>query len=310
VADDSNSPESMGLWKRHFHWTVLMRWEVLGWLLVAFPTAAGILLVFDQYTGADVCFMLTALFFFAKIVHSAVLAQEDPTWHRLVFTFLLFGLVGVGIVETVRGVNLWRDRHPDTSVATKPIVLSPGDHAQDKPKDDLGRARREKNSEPNKNPKPPHEKQELISSITVDLRLSCALRDPSKLPVDLVLHVPGDPTFFAGPIGRVFLEASDGVRYRRLDEEGMAYVTQFYQLPTNSFLMGQPTRTLLEYDKLTFSMDGADGKDFGECRGFEMILRLNGKETFRHAEPISFMLPATGGTFGATIRLVGIKIPN
>ena len=94
-----------GLWK-HFHWRVLLRWDVLGWILAMLPSAAAILLVFDQYLGANICFMVTAAFLFAKVVHLALTAT-DPVWHRLVFTFLLFGIIGVGIVETVKGVNRW-----------------------------------------------------------------------------------------------------------------------------------------------------------------------------------------------------------
>jgi len=84
--------------------------------------------------------------------------------------------------------------------------------------------------------------QEAITSIVVELRLSCALRNPSALPEDLIIHIPGDPTFLDGKAGKVQLEASDGVSYKRLDEEGLAYATQFYQLPAKSFLVGEPIR--------------------------------------------------------------------
>jgi hypothetical protein len=99
-----------GLWRRHFHWSVLLKWEVFGWILAALAAVAGILLIFDQYVGANICFMLTAAFLFAKIIHVAVTAN-DPVWQRLLFTFVLFGLVGVGIVETVRGVIYWANKH-------------------------------------------------------------------------------------------------------------------------------------------------------------------------------------------------------
>src|ERR1700722_8920658 len=95
-----------GLWKQPFHWSGWLRWEVLGWILAALPSVAAILLVFDQYVGANICFMLTAAFLLAKVVHVAV-ASNDAAWHRLLFTFLLFGIIGIGIVETIRGVNRW-----------------------------------------------------------------------------------------------------------------------------------------------------------------------------------------------------------
>jgi hypothetical protein len=107
-----------GLWRRHFHWSVLLKWEVLGWIIAALPTVAGILLVFDQYVGANICFMVTAAFLFAKIVHVAAIAS-DPAWHRIVFVFVLSGIVGVAIVETVRGVNRWALKHKVETATTE-----------------------------------------------------------------------------------------------------------------------------------------------------------------------------------------------
>jgi hypothetical protein len=96
----------MGIWRSHFHWSVLLGWEVLGWIVPTLLAIAGVLLFFDQYQGANVCFILASLFAFAKVAHLAITAN-DPPLSRILFTFLLFGLFGVGIVETVRGVNRW-----------------------------------------------------------------------------------------------------------------------------------------------------------------------------------------------------------
>jgi hypothetical protein len=94
------------VWKDHFHWSVLLGWNVLGWIIAMLVTAAGLLLFFGHYGGANVCFSLTALFIFAKIAQAGI-ATNDSALSRLLFTFALFGVVGVGIVETVRGVNNW-----------------------------------------------------------------------------------------------------------------------------------------------------------------------------------------------------------
>lgn len=50
------------------------------------------------------CFIITSIFIFGKIAHIAITAP-DPIWQRMIFTFLLFGLLGIAIIETVRGVN-------------------------------------------------------------------------------------------------------------------------------------------------------------------------------------------------------------
>jgi hypothetical protein len=94
------------LWREHFHWSVLLNWVVLAVTIPIILAVAAILLVFDQYGLANRCFVITALFIFAKIIQVAVISQ-DAAWQRLLFTFLLFGVFGIAIVETVRGVNKW-----------------------------------------------------------------------------------------------------------------------------------------------------------------------------------------------------------
>lgn len=96
----------MALWKEHFHWTVLLRWDVLSWTTGTALGIAGFFLVFDQYALANACFVIVAGLMFAKVVHLAVLAR-DKAWQRMLFTFLLTGIIGVAIVETVRGVNAY-----------------------------------------------------------------------------------------------------------------------------------------------------------------------------------------------------------
>jgi hypothetical protein len=98
-----------GLWRQHFHPSVLFCWGVLGWIIGTLLAVAAILLVFDQYTGANVCFIATAAFLLCKITH-VVAISNDAFLQRAVFTFVLFGLVGIGITEAVRGVNRWARR--------------------------------------------------------------------------------------------------------------------------------------------------------------------------------------------------------
>jgi hypothetical protein len=125
----------MGLWKEHFHWSVLLRWDVLGWILAAVWTAAGIMLFFDQYWGANICFMLSAAIIFSKIGQVAIMSA-DSWWHRLLFSFLLFGIFGVGIVETIRGVNRWAEsREPKEQSDAALALPTPKEEA---PKTRLG----------------------------------------------------------------------------------------------------------------------------------------------------------------------------
>jgi len=87
----------MGLWKKHFHWSVLLKWDVLAWILATLLAVAGIMLFFEKYWGANICFVLSVILIFAKIAEAAI-ASADPVWQRLLFSFVLFGIVGVGII--------------------------------------------------------------------------------------------------------------------------------------------------------------------------------------------------------------------
>jgi len=68
------------------------------------------MLFFDQYVGANIFFVCSALLIFIKIAHFAIV-ENDPWWQRMLLTFVLSGFVGVAIVETVRGVDNWASKH-------------------------------------------------------------------------------------------------------------------------------------------------------------------------------------------------------
>lgn len=107
----------MGLWREHFHPSVLLGWGVLGWIVGCLLAVSAIVLVFGQYVLANICFAVTATFIFAKIIQLAVFSQE-LILGRVLFTFVLFGVVGVLIVETVRGVNRFAASKKSGTTAT------------------------------------------------------------------------------------------------------------------------------------------------------------------------------------------------
>jgi hypothetical protein len=145
----------MGLFKQHFHWSVLLDWVVLAVTVPTLFAIAGLLLFFDQFEGANVCFVITFLFIFAKIAHVAIVST-DPMLQRLLFTFLLFGILGVGIVETVRGVNKWAAKRGMSAH----LVSSENKAPEEKPKSDLPPLTA-KPPEPTLNPKSDKVKSEV-----------------------------------------------------------------------------------------------------------------------------------------------------
>jgi signal transduction histidine kinase len=120
----------MGLWQELFHWRVLLRWDVFGYLFGLPLVIAGFFLAFDQYALANACFVIAALLFSAKVAQVAVIAT-DPWGHRLIFTFVLFGLTGIVIVETVRFVNKWAATKKRAAAAAGQVTETLADAAQD-----------------------------------------------------------------------------------------------------------------------------------------------------------------------------------
>ncbi len=90
--------------------------------------------MFDQFWGANVCFIIASVFVFAKVAQVAITAP-DPTWERFVFTFLLFGVLGIGIVESVRGVNRFAERKRQTELvaSSQPNVTPSKSEAKNLP---------------------------------------------------------------------------------------------------------------------------------------------------------------------------------
>jgi hypothetical protein len=107
VPDESIA--GMGIWSDHFHPKIWLKWEVLGWIIATLLAVGGIVLIFDQYLIANICFIALAASFFIKIITVAI-SSKGSMLSSLIFAFLLCGLVAVGITATVRGVNKFRDK--------------------------------------------------------------------------------------------------------------------------------------------------------------------------------------------------------
>ena len=183
-----------GLWRRHFHWSVLLRWEVLGWIVALLLAIAGLLLFFDQYLGANICFVLTAAFIVAKVLHAAITAS-DPLRRRATFAFVLCGLVGLFTVLTVRGVSHWaRSKENSSSVGIRTEVAATDGHNESKQGDTNSQApstTETKTARPK--PHPPRVKQWAVSTM---------------IPIDRTHGIP-DEDLRATPRDPLWLTYSD-----------------------------------------------------------------------------------------------------
>ncbi len=120
---------SMRIWRELFTCEKLLSWTFVGWTLaILIGSGAGMLSYPPLYIVAEICFALAAFVMFAKIAQIAV-TTDYPFWERAVFTFVLFGVVGIVVVEVIRLIQ--SNRPPSqvgTSETTALIVIETAIH--------------------------------------------------------------------------------------------------------------------------------------------------------------------------------------
>lgn len=99
----------MSVWQDHFHWRVVQQWEVLGWIVGILLAVGGIVLFFDQYWWANICFILIAVLMATKVIGLAVAAQGQVI-DRIVFAVVLCCAIGILAYFPVNGVRRYRDQ--------------------------------------------------------------------------------------------------------------------------------------------------------------------------------------------------------
>ena len=121
-----------------------------------------------------------------------------------------------------------------------------------------------------------------IESASASSRVICTLRDPMKMPTDLLMSFSNvNATYLEGPSGKAYLETSGKLHYQRTEEEGNVAIFQDYSLSSKSDLVGQPVSRMLDYKTLSLQIYGADGDFFSSCKYYEVTFRVNGLDQYR-----------------------------
>jgi hypothetical protein len=113
----------MQIWKGVLGWDSLFSWASVG-TIFALLVGVGLSLMSIDWVPhnlllAQSCFCLALLILAAKLVrHAAV--SKDAWWHRMLFSFILCGIVGVSATEIVRFLELEKTKREDhRSIAQK-----------------------------------------------------------------------------------------------------------------------------------------------------------------------------------------------
>ena len=100
----------MGIWADHLHPKVWLEWEVLGWIIGTVFAIGGIVLVFDQYLIANVCFGIVTVLICVKVCQIAILSKTEKLASRALFVLFICSLTIFALTETVGGVNRYKSR--------------------------------------------------------------------------------------------------------------------------------------------------------------------------------------------------------
>lgn len=147
---------------------------------------------------------------------------------------------------------------------------------------------------------------ETIHDALAEVRITCTLSNPSIMPLDKPLAIPGEDSYLEGAVGKSYLQ-SRAHSYKRAEEEGRAIAIENFKPPPKSDLIGRPVSALADYSALTIVDTSVSGGIFSECSFVEVTLRVNGRDVFRHGEPVSIKMdPKLGLKFA--VKLEGMNL--
>jgi hypothetical protein len=94
---------SMDIWREVFKLEFIVGWNFIGFVIAAGLSMLGLEAIFhvQSLSYAEVFFIVAAILLLVKFAWIAI-TRDFPFWERAIFAFVLFGLVGVGIIEVIR----------------------------------------------------------------------------------------------------------------------------------------------------------------------------------------------------------------
>ena len=119
-----------------------------------------------------------------------------------------------------------------------------------------------------------------IQSITIEVRLTCNLKDGAELPPAEVPFVPvGDShAYFKGPAGTARLEFKSPVNFRRQETNKIVVINDF-ALESGSVLQHKPLEVLKNYSILSVPVvTVVFGRSFEKITLLEVSLIVNGED--------------------------------
>jgi hypothetical protein len=120
-----------------------------------------------------------------------------------------------------------------------------------------------------------------ITSLTVEVRATCTLRDPTQIPGSIRGPMDDKTSYLEGPRGRFYLLTDQPVPIRRGETEGQVTVDQTFSLAPTSNLIGKPLSWTSEFEKLFVQVWSIEDSMFSECNYMETTVLVNGDQIYQ-----------------------------
>jgi hypothetical protein len=149
---------------------------------------------------------------------------------------------------------------------------------------------------------------ETIHDVLAEVRITCTLKDSSRMPLDSAWKLPSEESYLEGAIGKAYLQSRTD-NYKREEEEGKVIAIEHFKPPPNSNLIGMPVSEFANYSSFRVVDTAVSGGFFSECTFAEVTLRINGNDVFRFSKAIAIKLDETHG-LSFTTTLGKMNLPK
>jgi hypothetical protein len=118
----------MGIWADYFHVRTLFRWDVFSWIIATLLAIGGIVLVFDQFVAASICFGISGTLLIGRVVYGGI-NHSDSVKQRVFFiltgSIVLLAITVGSICGTMSFARKKRDEQRPQAAQKSPEQKSP-----------------------------------------------------------------------------------------------------------------------------------------------------------------------------------------
>jgi hypothetical protein len=158
---------------------------------------------------------------------------------------------------------------------------------------------------PANHPEPP---VEALSTLTVEGRLTCSLKEGAPLPEAVQQIMAGFGTgAIEGPSGRIELSRKNPVEFRHSAGTDAVTIVNYFYMPNGEDSINKPLTELLNFKTLSVPITilGSRGS-LDQARFFEVTMLLNGQKVWHYAKEVNVPCVTPDGRTLGVVPLDGL----